>query len=175
MTTVPSLTYIITVFFLGHHTAQHVTSSKPLCPSLPHGCHCVLNKVNWSNAGMQTVPLLGSHFERFHELILDHNKIQTIHDHVFVNLTALQKLSMAFNRISFVGEKAFYGLTNLQVLSLKGNAVKYLSDDVFRPCPSLAHLSLKLNDFTSFPDNTFLWLPNLQSLDLSYNPDKCTY
>ena len=100
--------------------------------------------------------------------------INALRPHDFNMLTGLQGINLANNRLTTLPEGIFTDLTSLTSLNLSINrlSANTPADHIFAPLPALADLDLRNNRFETLPDGIFagLALP-LTNLDLRSQND----
>ncbi|XP_017143235.1 relaxin receptor 2 [Drosophila miranda] len=101
-------------------------------------------------------------------LIIIRNNL-TLREHVFANLTRLQKLTLKFNNISRVPLGSFGGLSQLERLELSHNNISHLPHGLFGDLHSLQWLFLVNNHLHHFPMEQLKSVHRLEWLVLSRN------
>uniref|UniRef100_A0A8C4QPU1 Slit homolog 2 (Drosophila) n=1 Tax=Eptatretus burgeri TaxID=7764 RepID=A0A8C4QPU1_EPTBU len=76
---------------------------------------------------------------------LSNNRISTISNFSFANMSQLSTLILSFNRLQCLPVEAFSGLKSLRVLSLHGNDISMVPSGAFSDLTSLSHLALGAN------------------------------
>ncbi|KAK2163803.1 hypothetical protein LSH36_74g12006 [Paralvinella palmiformis] len=90
------------------------------------------------------------------ELDLSNNKLLSLPEYAFANLTELNTLILSYNKLQCVQEKTFAGLKNLKILSLHGNDLSSIPYGSFKELVSLTHLGL--GDNPLYCDCSLKWL-----------------
>uniref|UniRef100_A0A914DYN4 LRRCT domain-containing protein n=1 Tax=Acrobeloides nanus TaxID=290746 RepID=A0A914DYN4_9BILA len=122
------------------------------------------NYLEFENMKNVLTSKLGKHLDK---LYLDHNKLETVPDHFFDELTNLKTLVLDGNRDLELTDETFgKGMENLEELSLDDCNIKDLPDGIFDGLPKLNKLSLRGNPFTKIPD-VINKIEKLKILDLS--------
>ncbi|XP_068158067.1 relaxin receptor 2 [Drosophila tropicalis] len=101
-------------------------------------------------------------------LIIIRNNL-TLREHLFSNLTRLQKLTLKYNNISHVPFDSFSGLSRLERLEVSHNNISHLPHGVFSGLHSLQWLFLVNNYMRRFSMAHLGLLPRLEWLVLSHN------
>uniref|UniRef100_A0A8C9S1Q5 Slit homolog 1a (Drosophila) n=1 Tax=Scleropages formosus TaxID=113540 RepID=A0A8C9S1Q5_SCLFO len=136
---------------------------RPQCPS---ECTCLETVVRCSNKHLRALPkgiprnvtelyLDGNHFStvpkelstfRYLQLVdLSNNKISSLTNTSFANMSQLTTLILSYNSLRCIPALAFGGLKSLRLLSLHGNDISELPDGIFRDVASLSHLAIGAN------------------------------
>ncbi|XP_033755716.1 uncharacterized protein LOC117338471 [Pecten maximus] len=104
-------------------------------------------------------------------LYLNGNRISSLPDDIFRDLTSLQTLYLGANIIVTLYQSSFSGLINLKILHLVQNKIGTLPGRVFQPLTRLVSLELNENNIKSIPDQSSLFesLNALQYLNLADN------
>ena len=97
------------------------------------------------------------------------NKIPSLSQYVFSNLTRLVELDLSYNEIQSLSPYVFSNLTRLVELDLSSNEIRSLSPYVFSNLTRLVELDLSSNEFQSLSPYVFSNLTRLVELDLSQN------
>ncbi|XP_035516328.1 slit homolog 1 protein-like [Morone saxatilis] len=126
-------------------------NSKPVCPAK---CRCEANVVDCSNLRLTKFPEhLPSSTE---ELDLSNNKISSLSDDSFSNMSQLTTLILSYNSLRCIPPLALGGLRSLRLLSLHGNDISELQQGIFSDVASLSHLAIGANPL--YCDCRLLWL-----------------
>ena len=96
------------------------------------------------------------------------NRLRSLPDGVFDDLTSLQSLHLRDNQLTTLPD-VFGGLSSLRELDLSHNQLTTLPDGVFDGLTSLWLLDLQENQLTTLPDGVFDSLTGLQDLRLNDN------
>uniref|UniRef100_A0A8C5E9N0 Slit homolog 1a (Drosophila) n=1 Tax=Gouania willdenowi TaxID=441366 RepID=A0A8C5E9N0_GOUWI len=136
---------------------------KPQCPS---ECTCLDTVVRCSNKHLHMLPkgiprnvtelyLDGNQFSvvpkelsafKYLQLVdLSNNKINSLTNSSFANMTQLTTLILSYNSLRCIPKMAFSGLHSLRLLSLHGNEISDLPDGIFNDVTSLSHLAIGAN------------------------------
>ncbi|XP_061685781.1 slit homolog 1 protein-like isoform X1 [Syngnathoides biaculeatus] len=153
------------------------SSSCSLGPQCPSGCTCMDTVVRCSNKHLQALPrglppnltelyLDGNQFTRvpaqlhnFRNLQLidlSNNKISSLSDDSFANMSQLTTLILSYNSLRCIPLLALRGLRSLRLLSLHGNDISELQHGIFNDVTSLSHLAIGSNPL--YCDCRLLWL-----------------
>lgn len=136
-------------------------------------------------------------FNSYHdlgELILHHNKIESLTPRKFMHLRNLYKLDLSYNQIHSIKKGAFAGLrrvtqlllesnpeleslepeafldlSSLQMLNISSSRIRTLRKNSFDGLTSLRHLFLRSNMITEIEDGAYRSLNSLVSLDIRGN------
>ncbi|KAJ4944479.1 hypothetical protein JOQ06_013022, partial [Pogonophryne albipinna] len=149
-------------------------SPGPQCPS---HCTCMDTVVRCSNKHLQALPrglprnvtelyLDGNQFTsvptelatfKFLQLVdLSNNKISSLSDDSFSNMSQLTTLILSYNSLHCIPPLALGGLRSLRLLSLHGNDISELQQGIFSDVASLSHLAIGANPL--YCDCRLLWL-----------------
>ncbi|XP_033880205.3 slit homolog 1 protein-like isoform X2 [Acipenser ruthenus] len=147
---------------------------RPQCPS---ECTCLETVVRCSNKHLRALPrgiprnvtelyLDGNQFSivpkelssfKYLQLVdLSNNKISSLTNSSFTNMSQLTTLILSYNSLRCIPVLAFRGLHSLRLLSLHGNEVSELPEGIFRDVPSLSHLAIGANPL--YCDCRLRWL-----------------
>ncbi|XP_077575592.1 slit homolog 1b [Stigmatopora nigra] len=156
---------------------QDESTSCSLGPQCPSGCTCVDTVVRCSNKHLQALPrglpsnltelyLDGNQFTRVPNLLskfrnlqlidLSNNKISSLTDDAFGNMSQLTTLILSYNALRCIPPLALRGLRSLRLLSLHGNDISELQHGIFNDVTSLSHLAIGSNPL--YCDCRLLWL-----------------
>uniref|UniRef100_UPI00398EF0D9 slit homolog 2 protein isoform X1 n=1 Tax=Pristiophorus japonicus TaxID=55135 RepID=UPI00398EF0D9 len=151
-------------------------SCSPLA-RCPAECTCLDTVVRCSNKGLKALPkglpkdvtevyLDGNQFVMVpkelttyrHLLLIDlsNNRISTLYNQSFSNMTELLTLILSYNRLRCIPVRAFNGLKSLRLLSLHGNDISTIPEGAFNDLSSLSHLALGANPL--YCDCNMQWL-----------------
>ncbi|XP_030282688.1 slit homolog 1b [Sparus aurata] len=152
-------------------------SSCSLGPQCPSQCTCMDSVVRCSNKHLQALPrglprnvtelyLDGNQFTsvpkelatfKFLQLVdLSNNKISSLSDDSFSNMSQLTTLILSYNSLRCIPPLALGGLRSLRLLSLHGNDISELQQGIFSDVASLSHLAIGANPL--YCDCRLLWL-----------------
>uniref|UniRef100_A0AAY4CDW9 Slit homolog 1 protein n=1 Tax=Denticeps clupeoides TaxID=299321 RepID=A0AAY4CDW9_9TELE len=147
---------------------------RPQCPS---ECTCIETVVRCSNKHLHTLPkgvprnvtelyLDGnqfsvvpkelSTFKNLQLVDLSNNKINSLTNSSFANMSQLTTLILSYNALRCIPGMAFSGLRSLRLLSLHGNDISELPDGIFGDVASLSHLAIGANPL--YCDCRLRWL-----------------
>uniref|UniRef100_A0A673AQ07 Slit homolog 1a (Drosophila) n=1 Tax=Sphaeramia orbicularis TaxID=375764 RepID=A0A673AQ07_9TELE len=147
---------------------------RPQCPS---ECTCLETVVRCSNKHLHTLPkgiprnvtelyLDGNQFSvvpkelstfKYLQLVdLSNNKINSLTNSSFANMSQLTTLILSYNSLRCIPKMAFSGLHSLRLLSLHGNEISELPDGIFNDVSSLSHLAIGANPL--YCDCRLRWL-----------------
>ncbi|XP_071852304.1 uncharacterized protein [Apostichopus japonicus] len=102
-------------------------------------------------------------------LLLSHNKLTALPEHIFSDMISLQTLLLSDNNLTTLPEHIFSDLISLQLLYLDSNKLASLPMHIFANLSNLEELGLFENNLTSLPVTIFSNLTNLQVLYLHRN------
>jgi Leucine-rich repeat (LRR) protein len=119
------ITYLETVFMLKSHMIQ------------------------WTNAGLNTIPALVGHFDWIQELNLSNNNLKLIPIFIFT-LPNIRKLYLHHNKIMAIPSFASQQWAELQLLDLHNNSLTELPD--LSHCKNLTTLDCERNFLKTFPE-----------------------
>ncbi|CAI5681344.1 slit homolog 1b [Oreochromis niloticus] len=146
-------------------------------PQCPSQCTCMDTVVRCSNKHLQALPrglprnvtelyLDGNQFTsvpkeltafKYLQLVdLSNNKINSLSDDSFSNMSQLTTLILSYNELRCIPPLALGGLRSLRLLSLHGNDISELQEGIFSDVVSLSHLAIGANPL--YCDCRLLWL-----------------
>ncbi|XP_041819743.1 slit homolog 1b [Chelmon rostratus] len=146
-------------------------------PQCPSQCTCMDAVVRCSNKHLQALPrglprnvtelyLDGNQFTsvpkelvsfKYLQLVdLSNNKISSLSDDSFSNMSQLTTLILSYNSLRCIPPLALGGLRSLRLLSLHGNDISELQQGIFSDVASLSHLAIGANPL--YCDCRLLWL-----------------
>ncbi|CAI9562248.1 unnamed protein product [Staurois parvus] len=149
---------------------------QPLCPQ---ECTCLDTVVRCSNKHLLSLPkgipknvtelyLDGNQFTmvpaqlstfKFLQLVdLSNNKISSLSNSSFTNMSQLTTLILSYNSLRCIPPLAFEGLRSLRLLSVHGNDISSLPEGIFSDVTSLSHLAIGANPL--YCDCNLRWLSN---------------
>ncbi|XP_044516143.1 slit homolog 1 protein [Gracilinanus agilis] len=135
-------------------------------PQCPQECTCLDTVVRCSNKHLRALPkgipknvtelyLDGNQFTlvpaqlstfRYLQLVdLSNNKISSLSNSSFTNMSQLTTLILSYNSLQCIPPLAFEGLRSLRLLSLHGNDISTLREGIFTDVTSLSHLAIGAN------------------------------
>ncbi|XP_038266910.1 slit homolog 1 protein isoform X2 [Dermochelys coriacea] len=135
-------------------------------PQCPQECTCLDTVVRCSNKHLKSLPmgipknvtelyLDGNQFTlvpgelssfRSLQLVdLSNNKISSLSNSSFTNMSQLTTLILSYNALQCIPPLAFAGLQALRLLSLHGNNISSLPEGIFADVTSLSHLAIGAN------------------------------
>uniref|UniRef100_A0A8C7N7L2 Slit homolog 1b (Drosophila) n=1 Tax=Oncorhynchus kisutch TaxID=8019 RepID=A0A8C7N7L2_ONCKI len=137
--------------------------ARPQCPT---ECTCTETVVRCSNKHLQALPkglprnvtelyLDGnqfsmvprelSTFKHLQLVDLSNNRISSLSDSSFSNMSQLTTLILSYNSLRCIPPLALAGLRSLRLLSLHGNDISELMEGIFSDVASLSHLAIGAN------------------------------
>nr|XP_033797142.1 slit homolog 1 protein isoform X1 [Geotrypetes seraphini] len=146
-------------------------------PQCPQECTCLDTVVRCSNKHLVSLPkgipknvtelyLDGNHFTlvpgqlstfKYLQLVdLSNNKISSLSNSSFMNMSQLTTLILSYNSLRCIPSLAFEGLRSLRLLSLHGNDISSLPEGIFTDVISLSHLAIGANPL--YCDCNLRWL-----------------
>ncbi|CAG5945868.1 unnamed protein product, partial [Menidia menidia] len=158
----------------GSVTGGGSCAPEPQCPAQ---CTCMETVVRCSNKHLQALPrglprnvtelyLDGNQFTtvpqelaafKYLQLVdLSNNKINSLSDESFSNMSQLTTLILSYNSLRCIPPLALAGLHSLRLLSLHGNDISELQQGIFSDVASLSHLAIGANPL--YCDCRLLWL-----------------
>ncbi|KAG8591550.1 hypothetical protein GDO81_000215 [Engystomops pustulosus] len=120
----------------------------------PAECTCLDTVVRCSNKGLKALPK--GIPKDVTELDLSNNRISTLSNQSFSNMTQLLTLILSYNRLRCIPLQAFTGLNSLRLLSLHGNDISTIPQGAFSDLSSLSHLAIGANPL--YCDCNMQWL-----------------
>ncbi|KFW66546.1 Slit 1 protein, partial [Pygoscelis adeliae] len=144
---------------------QEETSCIPR-PQCPQECTCLDTVVRCSNKHLKALPkgipknvtelyLDGNQFTqvpghlstfKYLQLVdLSNNKISSLSNSSFTNMSQLTTLILSYNSLQCIPPLAFEGLRSLRLLSLHGNDISSLPEGIFADVTALSHLAIGAN------------------------------
>ncbi|XP_032551107.1 slit homolog 1 protein [Chiroxiphia lanceolata] len=135
-------------------------------PQCPQECTCLDTVVRCSNKHLKALPkgipknvtelyLDGNQFTqvpgqlstfKYLQLVdLSNNKISSLSNSSFTNMSQLTTLILSYNSLQCIPPQAFEGLRSLRLLSLHGNDISSLPEGIFADVTSLSHLAIGAN------------------------------
>uniref|UniRef100_A0A674DYU0 Slit homolog 1 protein n=1 Tax=Salmo trutta TaxID=8032 RepID=A0A674DYU0_SALTR len=102
------------------------------------------------------VPKELSTFKYLQLVDLSNNKINSLTNSSFSNMSQLTTLILSYNSLRCIPSLAFGGLRSLRLLSLHGNEISELPDGIFSDVASLSHLAIGANPL--YCDCRLRWL-----------------
>ncbi|KAH7728730.1 leucine-rich repeat-containing protein 4B [Aphelenchoides avenae] len=106
---------------------------------------------------------------RLRKLDLSRNEISRLVPNSFVSNPGLRSLNLSENQLHFVSPNVFSGLKTLEVLDLSRNRFSRLESRFFEAMPALRWVSLRENMISQVPFGVFSTCAHLLHLDLSSN------
>ncbi|KAG5674279.1 hypothetical protein PVAND_004258 [Polypedilum vanderplanki] len=98
-------------------------------------------------------------------LNLASNKISSLHNKPFENLSQLHDLLIPYNQIETIPLDAFSGLKRLQTLDLEGNNINFIHEQAFSSFTQLEDLNLGENIFPTLPTDGLQRLLHLKTFN----------
>ncbi|XP_059586234.1 slit homolog 1 protein [Alligator mississippiensis] len=135
-------------------------------PQCPQECTCLDTVVRCSNKHLKALPrgipknvtelyLDGNQFTqvpgqlssfKYLQLVdLSNNKISSLSNSSFTNMSQLTTLILSYNALQCIPPLAFEGLRSLRLLSLHGNDISSLPEGIFADVTALSHLAIGAN------------------------------
>uniref|UniRef100_A0A6I8QKJ8 Slit guidance ligand 1 n=1 Tax=Xenopus tropicalis TaxID=8364 RepID=A0A6I8QKJ8_XENTR len=148
-------------------------------PQCPQECTCLDTVVRCSNKHLLSLPkgipknvtelyLDGNQFTmvpgqlssfKYLQLVdLSNNKISSLSNSSFTNMSQLTTLILSYNSLQCIPPLAFEGLRSLRLLSVHGNDISSLPEGIFSDVTSLSHLAIGANPL--YCDCNLRWLSN---------------
>uniref|UniRef100_A0A8C7L445 Slit homolog 1b (Drosophila) n=1 Tax=Oncorhynchus kisutch TaxID=8019 RepID=A0A8C7L445_ONCKI len=118
--------------------------ARPQCPT---ECTCTETVVRCSNKHLQALPK-GLPLVVFNPCCsrdLSNNRISSLSDSSFSNMSQLTTLILSYNSLRCIPPLALAGLRSLRLLSLHGNDISELMEGIFSDVASLSHLAIGAN------------------------------
>ncbi|XP_077083125.1 slit homolog 1b isoform X2 [Siphateles boraxobius] len=146
-------------------------------PECPEECTCLESVVRCSNKHLlglprgvphnvtelyldgnlfAAVPKELSAFKHLQLVDLSNNKISSLSNSSFSNMSQLTTLILSYNALRCIPPLVFKGLSSLRLLSLHGNNISELHQAIFRDAASLSHLAIGANPL--YCDCRLRWL-----------------
>ncbi|XP_071987096.1 slit homolog 1 protein isoform X1 [Engystomops pustulosus] len=146
-------------------------------PQCPQECTCLDTVVRCSNKHLLSLPkgipknvtelyLDGNQFTlvpkqlstfKYLQLVdLSNNKISSLSNSSFTNMSQLTTLILSYNSLRCIPPLAFEGLRSLRLLSVHGNDISTLPEGIFSDVSSLSHLAIGANPL--YCDCNLRWL-----------------
>jgi len=117
----------------------------------------------------KTVDASISFYPSLVNLDISSNKLEVLHDKVFVAQHILEELNLSDNNISEISQRTFVGLRSLTRLNIRKNDIEFLNEGCFFLLQSLQILDLSENQISSVNSKAFINLEKLQVLNLRNN------
>ncbi|MFT7817105.1 slit homolog 1 protein [Arapaima gigas] len=112
---------------------------------LPRGVPRNVTELYLDGNQFSMVPKELSSFKHLQLVDLSNNKISSLSNSSFANMSQLTTLILSYNSLRCIPALAFAGLRSLRLLSLHGNDISELQDGVFGDVASLSHLAIGAN------------------------------
>ncbi|XP_033326265.1 G-protein coupled receptor rickets isoform X2 [Megalopta genalis] len=126
-----------------------------------------ITKLDLTNNNITDIPVRAFHrISNIEVLLLRRNRLQTIADDAFTNLTSLRVLELDDNYLTKI-PTAIVNLSGLEDLSLSNNKIEALDGPVFRRLANLLSLDLRGNPIKEIHGDAFRDLRKLRKLILS--------
>ncbi|XP_076618443.1 G-protein coupled receptor rickets isoform X2 [Colletes latitarsis] len=126
-----------------------------------------LTKLDLTSNNITDIPVRAFHrVPSLEVLLLRRNRLHTIADDAFTNLTSLRVLELDDNYLTKI-PTAIVNLSGLEDLSLSNNRIEKLEERVFQSVTNLLSLDLRGNPIKEIHRNTFQNLRKLRKLILS--------
>ncbi|XP_075753705.1 immunoglobulin superfamily containing leucine-rich repeat protein 2 isoform X2 [Pelodiscus sinensis] len=107
-------------------------------------------------------------------LWLAHNEISAIEEGTFASLVQLKNLDISHNQLADFPWRDLHNLSALQLLKMNNNQLARLPADAFRTLRDLRSLRINNNEFATIAQGTFDSLTSLSHLQIYNNPLNCT-
>lgn len=128
-----------------------------------------LDQLEAKHVGISSLDNLDFDETKLTVLNLEGNNIRKLEPGYFNNFKNLESLYLNENKISTIGEHTFDNLTSLKVLSLKNNSISNIANSTFKENRKLENLYLDFNKIHTINSKTFEGLENLHELVISNN------
>ncbi|XP_034190951.1 G-protein coupled receptor rickets isoform X2 [Osmia lignaria lignaria] len=126
-----------------------------------------LTRLDLTNNNITDIPVRAFHrVPNLEVLLLRRNRLHTIADGAFINLTSLRVLELDDNYLTKI-PTAIVKLSGLEDLSLSNNRIETLEEHVFQRIANLRSLDLRGNPIKQIHGSTFQNLRKLRKLILS--------
>uniref|UniRef100_A0A673LCT1 Slit homolog 1 protein n=1 Tax=Sinocyclocheilus rhinocerous TaxID=307959 RepID=A0A673LCT1_9TELE len=112
---------------------------------LPKGIPRNVTELYLDGNQFSVVPKELSNFKSLQLVDLSNNKISSLTNSSFANMSQLTTLILSYNALRCIPTLAFGGLRSLRLLSLHGNDISELPDGIFNDAASLSHLAIGAN------------------------------
>lgn len=123
---------------------------------LPKGIPRNITELYLDGNQFSIVPKELSTFKHLQLVDLSNNKISSLTNSSFANMSQLTTLILSYNALQCIPTLAFRGLGSLRLLSLHGNDISELPDGIFNDVTSLSHLAIGANPL--YCDCRLRWL-----------------
>uniref|UniRef100_A0A671SEL1 Slit homolog 1 protein-like n=1 Tax=Sinocyclocheilus anshuiensis TaxID=1608454 RepID=A0A671SEL1_9TELE len=123
---------------------------------LPKGIPRNVTELYLDGNQFSVVPKELSNFKNLQLVDLSNNKISSLTNSSFANMSQLTTLILSYNALRCIPTLAFGGLQSLRLLSLQGNDISELPDGIFNDAASLSHLAIGANPL--YCDCRLRWL-----------------
>ncbi|XP_056614638.1 slit homolog 1b isoform X1 [Triplophysa dalaica] len=123
---------------------------------LPRGVPHNVTELYLDGNQFVSVPKELSTFKHLQLVDLSNNKISSLSNSSFANMSQLTTLILSYNALNCIPPFVFGGLSSLRLLSLHGNNISELHQEVFRDSSSLSHLAIGANPL--YCDCRLRWL-----------------
>ncbi|KAK7148029.1 hypothetical protein R3I93_012363 [Phoxinus phoxinus] len=123
---------------------------------LPKGIPRNVTELYLDGNQFSAVPKELSNFKNLQLVDLSNNKISSLTNSSFSNMSQLTTLILSYNSLRCIPTLAFGGLRSLRLLSLHGNDISELPDGIFTDAASLSHLAIGANPL--YCDCRLRWL-----------------
>ncbi|XP_048061947.1 slit homolog 1a [Megalobrama amblycephala] len=123
---------------------------------LPKGIPRNVTELYLDGNQFSAVPKELSNFKNLQLVDLSNNKISSLTNSSFSNMSQLTTLILSYNALRCIPTLAFGGLQSLRLLSLHGNDISELPDGIFNDAASLSHLAIGANPL--YCDCRLRWL-----------------
>uniref|UniRef100_F1KYD2 Leucine-rich repeat neuronal protein 2 n=1 Tax=Ascaris suum TaxID=6253 RepID=F1KYD2_ASCSU len=106
---------------------------------------------------------------KLRRLLLAHNKLLGINEHMLRFTTGLEFLDLSYNRLSGVQSSNFFAAQKLKAINFAHNVIRRFAYDSFSPLYQLERLDLSFNELTSVPGGDLRQFVGLRTLRLDGN------
>ncbi|KAK1886129.1 Slit like 1 protein [Dissostichus eleginoides] len=124
--------------------------------ALPRGLPRNVTELYLDGNQFTSVPTELATFKFLQLVDLSNNKISSLSDDSFSNMSQLTTLILSYNSLHCIPPLALGGLRSLRLLSLHGNDISELQQGIFSDVASLSHLAIGANPL--YCDCRLLWL-----------------
>ncbi|XP_034150392.1 slit homolog 1 protein [Esox lucius] len=137
-------------------TETVVRCSNKHLQGLPRGLPRNVTELYLDGNQFSMVPKELSTFKHLQLVDLSNNRISSLSNSSFANMTQLTTLILSYNSLRCVPPMALGGLRSLRLLSLHGNDISELQEGIFSDVASLSHLAIGANPL--YCDCRLRWL-----------------
>ena len=141
------------------------------------GCSLYLENMNLTETQLPAGVFDGlEHLDLF--LSLQGNKLRSVPEDLFRNLSSLETLDLQGNKLSTLPEDLFRNLSSLKKLDLQGNKLRTLPQGLFRNLSSLRRLYLQNNGLEELPSSVWAkpcWFDMFVFIGSGWLPFLCSW